>query len=276
MCAVGYAQRGKGKVKWLTFSLFTLRDEEGEYVIDAAVDSMVWPRVEHEVFCRAIGVENYWYAGRPLVDIRAREEHWVHETIPPVDHEYRIARGYVNLLRLAAHRSVTTGNIWVEKGCLLTSERYVCAMFGWDANELEMFVREGITIGAFEVSPVEGLPKGALCFYFHGYDCGETGEVEEWEKLHSWGVVGATWGRHISPRKRARRIPAVVRERVLARAGGKCEWCGSTDSLEIDHIHPVARGGSAAESNLQVLCSACNAYKTDKVFASPPSAPICV
>ena len=35
--------------------------------------------------------------------------------------------------------------------------------------------------------------------------------------------------------------------------------------LQIDHIIPIAKGGKTVVSNLRVLCSKCNASKSDKI-----------
>ena len=40
-----------------------------------------------------------------------------------------------------------------------------------------------------------------------------------------------------------------------------CSSCGSTEYLEIDHIIPLARGGSNELDNLQILCRSCNRRK---------------
>lgn len=60
------------------------------------------------------------------------------------------------------------------------------------------------------------------------------------------------------------RIPSVVRTYVLDRDNSQCRSCGKTDlvaSLQIDHIIPLAQGGSNDISNLQTLCSTCNQRK---------------
>lgn len=54
-------------------------------------------------------------------------------------------------------------------------------------------------------------------------------------------------------------IPLDVKRRVLA--AGLCAHCGSTDRLTVDHVRPVARGGSNDEANLQCLCRPCNSRK---------------
>ena len=61
-------------------------------------------------------------------------------------------------------------------------------------------------------------------------------------------------------------IPRKLRYSLLRRAGFRCETCGASPQddgvrLEIDHIHPVSRGGTNDPSNLRVLCRDCNAGK---------------
>ena len=41
----------------------------------------------------------------------------------------------------------------------------------------------------------------------------------------------------------------------------QCRYCGSRKKLTIDHIKPLALGGSNELSNLQYLCSRCNSKK---------------
>lgn len=63
----------------------------------------------------------------------------------------------------------------------------------------------------------------------------------------------------------ARRISAAVRGEVFARDGRKCAYCGDTDGpFHIDHIKPVAAGGSRDIGNLAVACAACNLSKGAK------------
>lgn len=63
-----------------------------------------------------------------------------------------------------------------------------------------------------------------------------------------------------------RAISPETRDRVFKRDGHRCRRCKSTYAereLVIDHIVPVARGGSGHEDNLQTLCRECNAEKSD-------------
>lgn len=52
-----------------------------------------------------------------------------------------------------------------------------------------------------------------------------------------------------------------VRAAIHAAWDNRCVFCGSTERLEIDHIHPVDAGGDNAISNLTVLCQTCNSVK---------------
>lgn len=45
--------------------------------------------------------------------------------------------------------------------------------------------------------------------------------------------------------------------------GWACTYCGSNADLEIDHIHPLSRGGHHTASNVQWLCAFHNADKAD-------------
>ena len=54
-----------------------------------------------------------------------------------------------------------------------------------------------------------------------------------------------------------------VRARVLDRDGWRCVQCGKAGRLEVDHVVPVGKGGSAwDEANLQTLCRAHHFAKT--------------
>ncbi|MFJ3084377.1 HNH endonuclease [Streptomyces halstedii] len=55
-----------------------------------------------------------------------------------------------------------------------------------------------------------------------------------------------------------------IRAMVLARDGFACQMCGKRSDLEVDHIIPVAKGGSWEMDNLHVLCSVCHKGKTNR------------
>ncbi len=61
-------------------------------------------------------------------------------------------------------------------------------------------------------------------------------------------------------------IPPAVRKYVFERDRYCCQSCSQTHlqtELTIDHIIPLAKGGSNDISNLQTLCRRCNSRKRD-------------
>jgi hypothetical protein len=72
-----------------------------------------------------------------------------------------------------------------------------------------------------------------------------------------------------------RRIPAEVRQLMIERAHGCCEYCFSqsdyaTQSFSVEHIFARARGGTSTPDNLALACQGCNNHKYDKVTAIDP------
>jgi 5-methylcytosine-specific restriction endonuclease McrA len=62
--------------------------------------------------------------------------------------------------------------------------------------------------------------------------------------------------------KGARRSYASARDKLqLYAAQDKCQICGATENLQIDHKVPRERGGTTELQNLQRLCSSCNVEK---------------
>jgi hypothetical protein len=60
---------------------------------------------------------------------------------------------------------------------------------------------------------------------------------------------------------------AKTRDRIFDRDGHSCTYCGSTGSLECDHIVPVSRGGQHEDDNLTTACRPCNASKGAKLLS---------
>jgi 5-methylcytosine-specific restriction endonuclease McrA len=52
-----------------------------------------------------------------------------------------------------------------------------------------------------------------------------------------------------------------VRRMVITRDHFECRYCGDDENLQVDHIMPCARGGTADPWNLQTLCAPCNRHK---------------
>lgn len=72
------------------------------------------------------------------------------------------------------------------------------------------------------------------------------------------------WHRGIDPTKSRRSLPALLRAQIIERDGLTCRLCWlpvDSNDVHIDHIHPVALGGSDHPDNLQVTHSLCNIRK---------------
>jgi 5-methylcytosine-specific restriction endonuclease McrA len=60
------------------------------------------------------------------------------------------------------------------------------------------------------------------------------------------------------PRSDGRRVS---RRAILARDGFKCQYCGNTRHLTIDHVIPRSRGGGSSWDNVVTSCEPCNVRK---------------
>lgn len=70
-------------------------------------------------------------------------------------------------------------------------------------------------------------------------------------------------------------IPADVDRRVRELARNRCGYCLSPQNLvmarlEIEHIRPLAAGGSDDDDNLWLACPICNSHKSRKTEATDP------
>ncbi len=66
---------------------------------------------------------------------------------------------------------------------------------------------------------------------------------------------------HIPRRATSGRIS---RRAVFARDGHRCQYCGSTRHLTVDHVVPRSRGGADTWDNLVTSCAPCNRRKGDR------------
>ena len=60
-------------------------------------------------------------------------------------------------------------------------------------------------------------------------------------------------------------ISRALREQVVARAGGRCEYCRAPQAIvvemELDHVIPESAGGATDLDNLCLTCAGCNGFK---------------
>ena len=60
------------------------------------------------------------------------------------------------------------------------------------------------------------------------------------------------------------------REELERKYGKKCVQCGTSERLTVDHINPIALGGSETDiHNMQLLCTQCNSLKDRELGMKP-------
>jgi 5-methylcytosine-specific restriction endonuclease McrA len=69
---------------------------------------------------------------------------------------------------------------------------------------------------------------------------------------------------YLRAKERSKMTPS-MRFKILKRDDYRCQICGASQQdgakLHIDHIIPVAKGGTTVAANLHVLCDRCNLGK---------------
>lgn len=76
----------------------------------------------------------------------------------------------------------------------------------------------------------------------------------------------------VNPRLFSQHDADVARRRILERDGYACIYCGAsiadnpTVAFHVDHVVPLARGGTDAIGNLVTACHHCNTSKGDKTL----------
>lgn len=66
------------------------------------------------------------------------------------------------------------------------------------------------------------------------------------------------------------RVPRVVHRKIsrralFARDGWRCQYCGQTGRLTLDHVIPRSRGGESVWENVVASCAPCNMKKGDRL-----------
>lgn len=71
------------------------------------------------------------------------------------------------------------------------------------------------------------------------------------------------------------KVAPALAARIFSRAGGRCEYCKMSQSLQgasfhVEHIVPRSKGGASTEDNLALACPGCNLLKSDRTEAMDP------
>jgi 5-methylcytosine-specific restriction endonuclease McrA len=81
------------------------------------------------------------------------------------------------------------------------------------------------------------------------------------------------------------RVPRAVKRKIsrralFARDGHRCQYCGSSGKLTLDHVVPRSRGGDSVWENVVTSCAPCNLKKGNRLpeevhmhLVSPPRPP---
>jgi hypothetical protein len=89
-----------------------------------------------------------------------------------------------------------------------------------------------------------------------------------WEPVEGGWVLGHPhlWGMGVPESVKLRKpIPPALRAEIYSRDGYACVVCGTGEDLQIDHIHPVSKGGTNAPTNLQTMCGYHNQKKGARI-----------
>lgn len=81
--------------------------------------------------------------------------------------------------------------------------------------------------------------------------------------MNRWSLTGGEYWKEKNTYVR-KPIPQYIKTQLLFDSNFECKICSSSLNLEIDHIHPVSKGGTNDINNLQVLCRVCNRKKHAK------------
>lgn len=95
-----------------------------------------------------------------------------------------------------------------------------------------------------------------------------TGRIPRFIKGHHKRLKGARCSKYLPDRAKVKSgrngqyFYASLRESILDRDGRRCVKCGSDEHLNVDHVVPISRGGTAVIANGQTMCRACHVIKT--------------
>lgn len=85
----------------------------------------------------------------------------------------------------------------------------------------------------------------------------------------------------VQHRERIWKVPNVTRREILRRDQHRCQYCGATKHLTMDHVMPRSRGGEHSWTNVVAACKTCNHSKGNRTpeeagmtLMTPPKTPM--
>lgn len=100
----------------------------------------------------------------------------------------------------------------------------------------------------------------------HGVSiCNECADTIMNLKYHKHSGQYLTWENEEQRGRKAKRrsewVSRARRNQLYERDGYRCRYCGGYQGLTLDHLLPVAQGGSHESENLVTCCKSCNSKK---------------
>jgi hypothetical protein len=152
----------------------------------------------------------------------------------------------------------------LKRNCEDNVKGDVCLIDGLDCWEND----EGYLISARNNFPMTENPSPRRGSVLTEFFCEECDAKPRLAIIQHKGCTYLEWV-DIQPKPepeiKRKPIKPSLRFEILKRDDYRCQMCGATAkngvTLEIDHIHPVSKGGTNEPDNLQLLCRDCNAGK---------------
>lgn len=86
-----------------------------------------------------------------------------------------------------------------------------------------------------------------------------------------WNHNNPEYARQIKQIRRARKLAngifKVSKKEIYKLYNSPCIYCGSLENIQIDHVIPIARGGTHGIGNLVSACMSCNTSKGKKFIS---------
>lgn len=90
-----------------------------------------------------------------------------------------------------------------------------------------------------------------------------------WQRAHPDRCADAR-ARNRARRQQCPRIDRIDRPAIIRRDASTCYLCGrvlNRSEITLDHVVPLARGGTHTDDNLRVCCTACNSRKGTRLLS---------
>lgn len=102
-------------------------------------------------------------------------------------------------------------------------------------------------------------------------------KTKEWRELNKEKVIAQNYNyrkqnpdviKQIQLQRRAKKLKnglfEISSKEIKKLYNSNCFYCGSKEKIQLDHVVPIAKGGSHSIGNLLPACSTCNASKGSK------------